>query len=489
MTWVLVKSEIGIAWRSGKGADMSLSKSQTTRLLCASAFLGGAAFRNRVLSYLESESHGALPELGVDIELVARACQYAKSRAERFDLYFFFSLLVGLIASAANLGLGIAVIVLAAGVIHFRKKYGDKVSMIAVLRREEFSRASTEKLFPAHFEPQVISALPRDDQNLIVYSGFTPFAGAGSSLGGWSFVVDVSKPDNNIDRLSTTPKPFTVQELYRTIDERCIRSQLEGLEIRDCFFVNGRDIRADREILPDIFGRPAQSLNAQHAQSYLSSSDGRIRHYKWIRVHDWGQELVTSYFLRCSMRGDNLFVEMNRFLLSPLDEKYRIIDNLVAPRPMDVAIMFVASLVAGPLYALITPILLLEHIGEALKNALGAKEQARRHVIEKNPLFDYGTGQGLRQAFSSGKFVHYFQKADSDFYAKMLEGILIDSIICFLDEHEIDTSGLRERRSMILNSGIIVQGGDVKAESLAVGIGAQATKTMAAPPRAKGTAA
>jgi hypothetical protein len=70
----------------------------------------------------------------------------------------------------------------------------------------------------------------------------------------------------------------------------------------------------------------------------------------------------------------------------------------------------------------------------------------------------------------------------------MLEHAILDGIITFLDEHQIDTSGLRERQTMILNSGIIVQGGDVKAESLAVGAGAQAVKTQAAP-KAKGKGA
>jgi hypothetical protein len=490
LPWTAAKTQIGAVWSGCKGADMAPSKSQTTRLLCASAFLGGATFRDQVLTYLKSESHGASPELGVDIRLVAHVCQYAKRRAGRFDLYLFLALLAGLIAAAVNLGLGIAVIVLAAGMIFFMKTYGDQVSLVSVFHREEFSKVNPEKVFPAHLDESVLSALPRDNQNLIVYTGFTPFAGAGANLGGWSFVVDISKPDSNIDRPAATPELFKVQELYQAIDERTVRSQLEGLEIKDCFFVNGREIRADRDILPDIFARPVQSLNAQEAQKYFASSDGRIRHYKWIRVHDWGQELVTSYFLRCSLRGDNLFVEINRFLLTPLNEKYRTIDAMVPPKTIRLVGMLIGSLIAGPVYALVTPFLLLGRMNEAFTDLLGGKEKARRRLIEENLLFDYGAGQGLRQAFSSGQFAHYFQKADGDFYAKMLEGIIIDTIISFLDEHHIDTSGLRERRSMILNSGIIVQGGDVKAESLAVGIGAQATKTQAAPsPKAKGAAA
>jgi len=51
-------------------------------------------------------------------------------------------------------------------------------------------------------------------------------------------------------------------------------------------------------------------------------------------------------------------------------------------------------------------------------------------------------------------------------------------LVEFLDDHNIDTSDLKERQTTILNSGVIVQGGDVNAESLAVGPGAEAIKNV-----------
>jgi len=63
----------------------------------------------------------------------------------------------------------------------------------------------------------------------------------------------------------------------------------------------------------------------------------------------------------------------------------------------------------------------------------------------------------------------------------MLEQTILESIVSFLDIRHIDTSNLKERQTMILNSGILVQGGDVRAESLAVGTGARAIKKGTAP--------
>lgn len=467
---------------------MSPSRSQTTRLLCANAFLSGSGFRDQVLSYLENESHAVSPELGVDLGLIATVCQYAKRRAHRFELYLFFALLGAAAACLADLTLGVASFILAAGTIYFVKAYSEG-RLVSNFRREKFGEIDPEKLFPLNLDAALLSALPREDQNLIAYTGFTPFIGAGANLGGWSFVVDVSKPANEMGR-SILPTTFQVEELYESITEKIDSLGIDGLVRKDFFFVSGREIRTDREILPDIFGRPVQYLEPQLAQKYVTGCDTRIRRYKWIRVHDWGQELVMSFFVRCTLRGNNLFVENSRFLLTPLADRYRKIDAIAKPRARQTVGMFIAASVIGPIYGVFTPLLLLGRLNAGLGDVFGGKEKNRRRSIEDNLEFDYGAGQGLRQAFSSGQFAHYFQKADGDFYTKMLGQCLLDGVTAFLDEHHIDTSDLRERQTMILNSGVIVQGGDVNAESLAVGFGAQAVKTQPpAKPRGKGAAA
>jgi len=72
-------------------------------------------------------------------------------------------------------------------------------------------------------------------------------------------------------------------------------------------------------------------------------------------------------------------------------------------------------------------------------------------------------------------YLHYFQKFDREMYVKILDNELLETLLSFLDEHNIDTSQLRERQTTILNNGIFVQGGNVEGDSIAVGHGAKAT--------------
>lgn len=59
-------------------------------------------------------------------------------------------------------------------------------------------------------------------------------------------------------------------------------------------------------------------------------------------------------------------------------------------------------------------------------------------------------------------------------YAKIVERQILESIIDFLDSKNIDTTDLKEQRMTILNTGLIVSGGSVNAESIAVGEQAKA---------------
>jgi hypothetical protein len=57
---------------------------------------------------------------------------------------------------------------------------------------------------------------------------------------------------------------------------------------------------------------------------------------------------------------------------------------------------------------------------------------------------------------------------------------VLNLIIDFLDDRNIDTSEIKDRQIAILNNGVIVAGGALQASSVAVGAGAQASASPAA---------
>jgi hypothetical protein len=342
-------------------------------------------------------------------------------------------------------------------------------------QRDTFDRGRAEGKFCAVLERDQQNAMPKTDQNLTVYKGFTPFVGTGIDLGGWSFTVAIDKPKEILGK-PAEPKMFSTGEIYDTVDSSVVSLGFEGLSTRDHFFVSGTDIRDDRALLSHVNGRPAQVLDTELAARYRLGSDLRIRQYKWIRVQDWGNELVMSFFLRFCLKGNSLFVELKRYLLTPISEKYRQVDKIPQLSFRSLGKLLQSSVFIGPLCALFSPLVIGMKIYKGIERLFDTEGRQRRTMINDNPLFDYGAETSIRQKFSSDQFTHYFQKIDGDFYIKILEREILDEIVCFLDDHNIDTSDIKERQTTILNSGIIVHGGDVKADSLAVGAGAQVMK-------------
>lgn len=130
------------------------------------------------------------------------------------------------------------------------------------------------------------------------------------------------------------------------------------------------------------------------------------------------------------------------------------------------------SLVTGPFLALLAPFKLWALVMHQLGKR-GARRQRRRE-IRHDPLYNYGALQSIRELGAANKWRVYFQKLDREMHSKVLQQQLLDVMVRFLDAHNVDTSQIKDRGSHILNNGVIVSGGTISAESLAVGEGAQA---------------
>jgi hypothetical protein len=84
----------------------------------------------------------------------------------------------------------------------------------------------------------------------------------------------------------------------------------------------------------------------------------------------------------------------------------------------------------------------------------------------------------VRELAQARHYRRYFQQIDRDLNVKFLDRQLLDTIVDFLDAHNVDVSQFLEQRQMILNNGLLVSGGEFKAGSVAVGEQARAGMTQ-----------
>lgn len=334
--------------------------------------------------------------------------------------------------------------------------------------RNTLSRDLTAKAFARKpRNPPSKTAVP---DNVVVYGGFSPFVGSGYDLTGWSFTVNLerAKPDFG----ETGPEPFEIDELYKALRKGFERLDIDGLSILDRLFVDGRSIREDRRFLPTKFSRPVTRVSPAIVEEYRSQRSRTVRHYLCLVISDWSGEIVLSTFIRAQKSASKLFIETSYFLLPPLKRQYYDLDKHVYARPISQTFGWILqSAVAAPILGVIAPFTLwntLTHHSERSDRRLQKRE------IEDDPLYNYGARQSVRELGTANSWRAYFQKLDKEMHSKVVQQQLLDVLVEFLDLHGIDTSEIKDRGSHILNNGVIVSGGTISAESLAVGEGAQA---------------
>jgi hypothetical protein len=455
---------------------------QVTRLLCASAYLdpfwGYQTFRRRMTRFYD-RSRAVAPEVGYDVRAVLLCCEAASARAE---IYAYIFLLITIITGLLFNFLGWTVLlygILLSCTLAYVKVFNECANITRKFRAENYQSSAALSLPKAKPDFGIDDKLPSAGQNLIIYGGYLPFVGLGSQLDRWSFSAFMDKPKDGCE--SSDIAQFSIEELYAAIDNGIESLSLKRVHNEEWYFMSGAVGHEKEEPLRELVDKRHQRLPSEIISKIMSSTNSgrRMRAYKWIRIDDWGGDLVFSDLLRCSKLGNSLFVESCQFLLPPIASKYRLLDCLPEGGRALHSYCLAESLRKGIVMLIASPLVVVLNLIQRL-----AKWRERNiNNMKVNDVWwnnNYGSLTSARVAIADKNYQHFFQELDTDFYRKVVEKKILDTIIEFLDRRNINTTDIRERRTTILNSGILIQRGDVRAESLAVGHGATSTKVVGA---------
>jgi hypothetical protein len=439
---------------------------EATRLMCAAAYLEDT-FAQDVLDEILHERHRAVHiPTGVDIGAVAKHCLAACRQKVVRDLLLTADVLLSIIVLVVKHDFKLLVLgfLLAWLIVFWDKCYATYLIVVKRLSPASFSSGVAPAVTDPHLAKR-IEELARDQRgNLTVYSGFLPFSGAGLQVGGWSFLVDLTRAKEEAFGETSTVQEPTLGELYDATARALGALAMTNMEIRDRLFVSGSDIREDRALMPNPLGPPVAWVSLDVLSNYMSAPTHRIRHYRCIEVVDWRGELVVSLFLRFAISNGRLFCELNKFVLLPLKEELHRLNHLGGRvRIRDLAGMFVQSGLSTPGLSLRAAKVILRPFGEIFRESSDAKH------VQNDEFFDFGAAITAIDRVRSRNYRRYFQRLDKEMYDKVLERTVLDSIAETLDEHGIDPSEIDERRASITNINTMITGGNVG--TLAVGRG------------------
>lgn len=350
----------------------------------------------------------------------------------------------------------------------------------------EFIKIKNLQLSPQQ-ERKLQEISESQDANVIIYGGFSPFVGSGINIDGWSFAVDINKGKEEMG-VTNTPLDFQVSELYDYISDSIKNLEIGGLSIEDNLYINGQEIRDEKYFLSTPLMRPNTRIKDDYMNLFIEQPTHSIRHYRCVRITDWKAELILSIFFRFSKIGKFLFIEANYYLLTPLRSYYRQYDAIKSqPSNEDIrklALESAFTTFALSIFATIfIPIYILNKLWQIWQKYTSKKNVKRE--IRANHTFNYGSINSLRERVSQEEYQRFFQKLDQEMYLKIIERKIVDGLSNFLDSKNINTSDFKQARETILNHGIMVSGGSIQAENLAVGKGAKSIFSNVLRKRAK----
>jgi hypothetical protein len=441
----------------------------TTRYLCAAAEMN-RSFRNQVMEEILHNTHRYVaPCYGVDIGRVVWHCVQAKRRdfilllillgifawafLSSFETGFFFFLPYFF----TNLFFSYPIL-LAFGAIFITKWIGYR-RIIKSLLRQNYRPGLPDAQMNDGMLGRLAQLKGVQEGNVVYYSGFSPFVGSGIRVSGWSFVIDIR---------GDKAEAFTLRELYDRIEEKIRALHIPGMSCSDRLFVDGKNIRNDRRFLENEFSAPFTQVAPSLVEEYVEKFGETIRHYKVIQVVGWKGDFVLSAFLRFVKSEENLFVEVNYYILPPLQNKYYAIDRLSKDIPLDVIGKLVfQSVIQSFILLPLSPVHMMREIKSIMVSKVGQRKIAKE--IRDNQMFDYGAGRSIREMAATDNFRYFFQRSDYEMYRKQIERRLLESIIEFLDGKGIDISEFKARQDTIINNGILVTNGSFQADNVAVG--------------------
>lgn len=294
---------------------------EPTRLALASAVLNGSAHRHTILEKFKYRYCAAAPERGIDVRRLQAVCEEMERREMGYRVFVVFVAIIAVIAAPDAPVISILAVLATVPVFAF-KVYWERFVLAPRFTAEGYDQEALDRDYPLA-QSVILEDASVDRINVIVYKGFVPFAFAGDVTARVTFSVDVSRGCEG-----RSPQRVAIPELYEAVADAIAGQGTDGLRQKDCLLVSGQDVRRIHEILPNPLARPRHHLEENQVRQWEGCCDNRVRHYRWIEVASWDDELIVSYFLRYALRGNALYCEIVQCVLTPPSDRYRRVDRL-----------------------------------------------------------------------------------------------------------------------------------------------------------------
>ncbi|WP_214104532.1 hypothetical protein [Acrocarpospora catenulata] len=321
-----------------------------------------------------------------------------------------------------------------------------------------YSRPSMEEPDPDNFR----EILALDDSR-------KPFVGAGRLIHRWNPPLNIhllkegkgSMADREFD-----PLPFKAHKLVnhlkcemQRLDGQDDATSLPGFGKADRIYVAEADVDSERDWLQ---GEPA----AYKINEIIDRPFDRFHHFLEIRTSVAG-ELVTTVFLRTTVKGRALSLDFAACALTRTPDEYHILDEYGED-----GVTAVLRAAARSLTELPADIMQAWRLIRVPIVLFGAFRARRSRVLDPKRGVKIGAKLSVREEKRMPWESAQLDRTLISDHVKLIEDRLLKVATEFLREHQVDVSEFEERATSIINTGIMNFGESMTVNNSAVGANA-----------------
>jgi hypothetical protein len=335
--------------------------------------------------------------------------------------------------------------------------------------------------------------------NVTLYAGENPFIGTGNRTRVWSIAIELNRTQGPNDQWvrpeSRSYRPIDPVELHKTIRDRLLmledqklpeNERISGLLVDDHVVGEGQR-RWDSPLVDPGVKAPYSEANPETIDALIRHPQAGLRYYQRVSVSDEGQavwagprkiigqadqEIGVSAFVYTAVEGHMFYLEFVATVLPPIQRRYHIIDLLpkitsgafLAKVLLDTASTAFRDMLAAPFGV----------IGTLIRMAREHRAFTREIASSTDYLLgDLGARISVRELGAATSPHTYIQRLDASKYTKIIERLVLDTVLDFLVAKGVDTAAYRNNAQTVVNSGVVIAGGTVTGP-VAAGHGAVA---------------
>lgn len=330
--------------------------------------------------------------------------------------------------------------------------------------------------------------------SLTLYDVDSPFVGAGTPHGPWSFALELKRETQPKGTENGVPhqlgQPLTarsaldmIKPALQNLRESAALSgkdRLRELEIEEFVYLPGGVERDEALLLGSGGGAQDESRPDQRGASVYEpeqvewhcreavdeGGEGR-RVFLRVRVGAWHEQVVVTVLVRVHTQGGMLVLEVAPYVLGPIHAEFKKIDTLIADLPEEWWRGAVRALRDGPATGLA--------VGLGAAASFGS--EIRTEVANRDPAPDVPR-VSLRQVAST-QALSPFQEMDVARYIKTIQDRIVNGMRDALKNHGYRTDRFEQHVYQVSGGSVFI--GEMSGGAVATGTHGRASHSDSAP--------